>query len=234
MIADNGTVVDLVDGVASIVGQVPCGYVYVDGSTVGDVTESSLKDRRILGDEGFIAITVVVDSVTGKLSAPPSIHARGFAEDDSVFDGVLPRVEEALERAITGGNRDAVPAAADRPTDDRSLGERGVPPPADDHPGGGRGLIGFRWLRCERSEPRNLRAEGGLWLRSAVGVRAAAGKSGGLRGGGLWLTRRLGAGLSTSLLPQVTGGTAVASRSSPSEVSGADPWVRRLGTAQLT
>jgi len=108
VIADNGTVVDLVDGVARIVGQVPCGYVYVDGSTVGDVTESSLKDRRILGDEGFIAITVVVDSVTGKLSAPPSIHARGFAEDDAVFDGVLPRVEAALEQAIIGGNRDPV------------------------------------------------------------------------------------------------------------------------------
>ena len=108
VIADNGTVVDLVDGVARIVGQVPCGYVYVDGSTVGDVTESSLKDRRILGDEGFIAITVVVDSVTGKMSAPPSIHARGFAEDDSVFDGVLPRVEVALELAITSGNRDPI------------------------------------------------------------------------------------------------------------------------------
>jgi ribonuclease J len=106
VLADNGTVVDLVDGVASIVGQVACGYVYVDGSTVGGVTEASLKDRRILGDEGFIAITVVVDSVTGKLSAPPSIHARGFTEDDSVFDAVLPWVEEALEQAITGGNRD--------------------------------------------------------------------------------------------------------------------------------
>jgi len=106
VLADNGTVVDLVDGVASIVGQVACGYVYVDGSTVGGVTEASLKDRRILGDEGFIAITVVVDSVTGKLSAPPLIHARGFTEDDSVFDAVRPRVEEALEQAITGGNRD--------------------------------------------------------------------------------------------------------------------------------
>jgi ribonuclease J len=108
VLAEDGTVVDLVDGVASVTGKVDCGYVYVDGLAVGDVGEESLKDRRILGDEGFIAITVVVDSVTGKLSAPPSIHARGFAEDDSVFDGVLPRVEEALEQAITGGNRDPI------------------------------------------------------------------------------------------------------------------------------
>ena len=46
-----------------ITGKVDCGYVYVDGLAVGDVGEESLKDRRILGDEGFIAITVVVDSV---------------------------------------------------------------------------------------------------------------------------------------------------------------------------
>jgi ribonuclease J len=95
----DGVVVDLVDGVASITGKVPCGYVYVDGSTVGDVTESALKDRRILRDEGFVSIVVVVDSVTGKVAGRPEIHARGFAADPSVFDPVVPLVEEALERA---------------------------------------------------------------------------------------------------------------------------------------
>jgi ribonuclease J len=82
---------------------VPCGYVYVDGSSVGDVTESSLKDRRILRDEGFISVVVVVDSVTGKVSGGPEIHARGFAEDDSVFDEVRTLVEEALDRAAGEG-----------------------------------------------------------------------------------------------------------------------------------
>ena len=64
----------------------PCGYVYVDGSTVGEITEADLKDRRILGEEGFISIIVVVDSGSGKVVAGPEIHARGFAEDDAVFD----------------------------------------------------------------------------------------------------------------------------------------------------
>jgi ribonuclease J len=103
VLAEDGVVVDLVDGRASIVGKVPCGYVYVDGSTVGDVTESSLKDRRILGDEGFVSVIVVVDSVTGKVSAGPEIHARGFAHDDSVFDAVRPLVEAALEQATSDG-----------------------------------------------------------------------------------------------------------------------------------
>ena len=71
VIAEDGVVVDLVDGVATIAGKVECGYVFVDGSSVGDITESDLKDRRILGEEGFISVIVVVDSVTGKVSGRP-------------------------------------------------------------------------------------------------------------------------------------------------------------------
>jgi ribonuclease J len=107
LVAEDGVVVDLVDGKASIVGTVPCGYVYVDGSSVGDVTESSLKDRRILRDEGFISVVVVVDSVTGKVQGGPEIHARGFAEDDSVFDGVRGKIEQALEKAASEGIGDS-------------------------------------------------------------------------------------------------------------------------------
>jgi ribonuclease J len=103
VVAEDGVVVDLVDGVAAITGKVDCGYVFVDGSSVGDITESELKDRRILGDEGFISVIVVVDSVTGKIASGPEIHARGFAEDESVFDEVRPQLEEALDVAVRDG-----------------------------------------------------------------------------------------------------------------------------------
>ncbi|MGH3387895.1 MAG: ribonuclease J [Actinomadura sp.] len=103
VVAEDGVVVDLVDGVARVAGKVDCGYVFVDGSSVGDITESELKDRRILGDEGFISVIVVVDSVTGKIVSGPEIHARGFAEDESVFDEVRPQLEEALDVAVRDG-----------------------------------------------------------------------------------------------------------------------------------
>ena len=103
VVAEDGVVVDLVEGVARISGKVDCGYVFVDGSTVGDITESSLKDRRILGEEGFISVIVVVDSVSGKLVSGPEIHARGFAEDDSVFDEVRPEIELAVNQAVGEG-----------------------------------------------------------------------------------------------------------------------------------
>jgi ribonuclease J len=77
--------------------------VFVDGSSVGDITESSLKDRRILGEEGFISVVVVVDSVTGKVSGGPEIHARGFVENDSTFDEIKPALIQALDAAAREG-----------------------------------------------------------------------------------------------------------------------------------
>jgi ribonuclease J len=107
VIAEDGVVVDLVDGQASIVGSVPCGYVYVDGLSVGEVTESSLKDRRILGEEGFVSVIIVVDSTTGKMVVSPEIHARGSGIEDAAFSEVRPRIEEALVFAAEDGISDS-------------------------------------------------------------------------------------------------------------------------------
>ncbi|GAA2113301.1 ribonuclease J [Nocardioides bigeumensis] len=103
VVAEDGVVVDLIDGKARIAGKVDVGYVFVDGSSVGDITESSLKDRRILGEEGFISVVVVVDSVTGKVVSGPEIHARGFAEDESMFDEIKQPIIDALDAAVREG-----------------------------------------------------------------------------------------------------------------------------------
>lgn len=102
----DGVVVDLVGGVAKIVGAVPCGFVFVDGESVGGVAEASLKDRRILSEEGFISVIVVVDSVTGKVSGGPEIHSRGFSEDESIFDQIRPQISTAVEEVAVGGGVD--------------------------------------------------------------------------------------------------------------------------------
>lgn len=106
IIGENGTVIDLKDGVAKVTGQLDIGFVYVDGSTVGEITEADLKDRRILGEEGFISVIVVVDAATGRIITGPEIHARGFAEDDNVFDSVKPKIAAALAEAAQSGVRD--------------------------------------------------------------------------------------------------------------------------------
>ena len=106
IIAENGAVIDLKDGVATLVGQLDVGYVYVDGSSVGEITDADLKDRRILAEEGFISIFVAIDLQTGNVIVGPEIQARGFAEDEDVFDEVKPQIVKALIDASFNGTRD--------------------------------------------------------------------------------------------------------------------------------
>ncbi|WP_326820808.1 ribonuclease J [Streptosporangium sp. NBC_01756] len=103
VIAEDGVVVDLVDGRAKVVGAVPAGYVYVDGTSVGDVTDFALKDRRILGEEGFISVVIVVDTANGKLAGGPEIHARGSGIDPDRLEEVLPQIEKAMEEHAADG-----------------------------------------------------------------------------------------------------------------------------------
>ncbi|MCU1585158.1 MAG: RNase family beta-CASP ribonuclease [Microbacteriaceae bacterium] len=105
-IGEDGIVIDLKDGVAEVVGQLDLGYVYVDGATVGEITDADLKDRRILAEEGFVSIFVAIDAQTGRVIVGPEIQARGFAEDESVFDAVKPLIVRALSEAAGNGTRD--------------------------------------------------------------------------------------------------------------------------------
>jgi ribonuclease J len=107
LIVEDGAVVDLRDGLAEVVGRVPCNMLYVDGKTVGKITEDDLKDRMILAAEGFITIFAVIDPLTGKVVEGPEIRARAYAEEDHVFDDILPAIERAMADAAGDGVRDA-------------------------------------------------------------------------------------------------------------------------------
>ena len=106
LIVEDGWVVDLVDGLAQVVGAVECGLLYVDGKTVGKITEDDLKDRRLLSQEGFISIFAVMDKDSGRIIVGPEIRAKAYAEDDHVFDDVKPLIEKALGEAAQEGIRD--------------------------------------------------------------------------------------------------------------------------------
>ena len=107
VIAEDGVVVDLVDGKARITGKVPAGYVYVDAQTVGGVTESALRDRRTLAEEGVVTVLAIVDADTGRLAEPPDFLVRGFVHEDNAFDGAIPVIEKTLARAASEGIGDA-------------------------------------------------------------------------------------------------------------------------------
>jgi ribonuclease J len=106
LLAEDGMVVDLIDGKAAITGYLPVGFVYVDGLGVGDVTETSLKDRRVLGEEGFISIFVAVDVVDAKIVAGPEIHVRGFGADEELIEPLREQVTRTIEAALADGMDD--------------------------------------------------------------------------------------------------------------------------------
>jgi ribonuclease J len=106
VLAEDGVVVDLVDGRATITGRVEVGRVYVDGLSVGDIGESTLGDRLVLGEGGFVQIIVAVDSTTGRAVSRPTIAGRGFSDDPKALDAVLPLVEMELSRTEAEGITD--------------------------------------------------------------------------------------------------------------------------------
>ena len=106
VLAEDGVVVDLVDGKARITGRVPVGYVYVDGLSVGDVGESSLSESLVLGEGGFIAIAIVIDAATGRAISPPEVSGRGFSDDPAALKEAGQLVEAELQRLASDGVKD--------------------------------------------------------------------------------------------------------------------------------
>ncbi|MCQ9367706.1 ribonuclease J [Brevibacterium sp. 50QC2O2] len=106
VLADDGWVVDLKNGHAEVVGAVDCDYVFVDGSSVGTVTEADLEDRRVLAGEGFVSVFLTVDAKNQSILAGPVIHTRGVAENDKVFDTIKPKITEAIQDALNKGTKD--------------------------------------------------------------------------------------------------------------------------------
>jgi ribonuclease J len=107
VLAEDGVVVDLIEGHAKITGKVPAGNVYVDAQTVGGATEATLRDRRTLAEEGVVTVLAIVDADTGKLAEPPDFLIRGFVHDEVAFESAVPVVEKTLAHAAQEGIGDA-------------------------------------------------------------------------------------------------------------------------------
>ena len=106
VLADGGDVVDLYHGNAAVVGSVPCGYVYVDGDSVGELTDEELEKRRILGTEGFVSSFVVVDTEHADVVSGPKIFLNAVAEDEADFEKVRHQIVEQLQDAMMRGEHD--------------------------------------------------------------------------------------------------------------------------------
>ncbi len=106
LIAQDGSVIDLVGGRARITGTVPAGLVYVNAMTVGGTTEETLHVRRTLAEEGVVTIVCIVDPDTGKLTEDPDYLAHGFPPEVMDFSAATPSIQAALTKATRDGIED--------------------------------------------------------------------------------------------------------------------------------
>lgn len=101
-VVENGTVLAFTQNGMTIGDRVPGGYVYVDGSGVGDIGPAVMRDREILGRDGFVIVNLLVDQDTHELLADPEIISRGFVflrEAANLLEGAQQTI-----RTVTSSN----------------------------------------------------------------------------------------------------------------------------------
>lgn len=101
LIIEDGDVVRFENGTGSVVGKVPTGRVFVDGTRTGEIGDEVLRDRRHLAGDGLVVAVVAINSRTGVLERMPEIIGRGLAVD-AKHDAMLKEAPEWLARVVEG------------------------------------------------------------------------------------------------------------------------------------
>jgi ribonuclease J len=101
VLAENGSVVELADGRARVVGAVETGQTFVDGLGVGDVRDVALRDRRHLSEDGVLIVVVTIGSQNGREIAAPEVISRGFAEPGPLLDEARDEAERILAHCLS-------------------------------------------------------------------------------------------------------------------------------------
>jgi ribonuclease J len=107
LLPENGAIMEFSRNFGKVTGKAPVGYVYVDGTTVGDVGNVVVRDRQLLSRDGILMVVVSIDRSTGELVAGPDVVSRGFVymrQSDDLIDATKHVVREALTARNGSGN----------------------------------------------------------------------------------------------------------------------------------
>lgn len=99
LLCEDGDVVVLSGEGIDFAGEVPAGYLYVDG-VVGDVNRGVLRDRKVLSEEGVIVVVVTVEIQSGEVVTGPEIITRGWIHADEA-EGILEEAKAEVRRSIS-------------------------------------------------------------------------------------------------------------------------------------
>ena len=110
-VISNGTTVELDNRGVTVGERQPGGYVFVDGSGVGDVGRAVIRDREILAQDGFVLVSVNVDQRSGELIDEPRIVSRGFVylrDAEDFLEQIRDNITQVVSRHRLNGNRQSM------------------------------------------------------------------------------------------------------------------------------
>jgi ribonuclease J len=100
VLAENGSVVEVGREGVRIVDQISAGMTFVDGLSVGDLSDVALRDRRRLSEDGVL---IIVATLNGEAAdAQPELIARGFPESEPVIDEMRDEAARVLRELLDG------------------------------------------------------------------------------------------------------------------------------------
>ena len=101
-VVENGTAIEFRDGMMQVGERIPGGYVFVDGSGVGDIGPTVMRERETLARDGIVAVHLQFDERTGSLVGDPEIVSKGFVylrESEPLFEMARARIQEVATAA---------------------------------------------------------------------------------------------------------------------------------------
>ncbi|MCL2136278.1 MAG: ribonuclease J [Coriobacteriia bacterium] len=95
-VLENGDCLNLAQGKLSRGEPVDSGIVYVDGLSVGDISQVVLKDRQTLASDGIVTIVCQIRSRDGRPVGKPEIIMRGVSgnDDNELLEDLINIVEK--------------------------------------------------------------------------------------------------------------------------------------------
>jgi len=100
LVIENGQVIEFDNGKLEIKDRIPGSYVFVDGSRVGEIGPSVVREREQLSQDGVVLVSLVLDR-KGKLHEEVEIISRGFVykhDDDDIIEQTRQKVVQIVEK----------------------------------------------------------------------------------------------------------------------------------------
>jgi ribonuclease J len=98
-VVENGQIIELVGEELRLGERIPGDYIFVDGSGVGNVDRSIVRERETLGQDGILVLNLAVDEKTGQMSGEPEIISRGFILLDEL-DPMMTDLKNELKKTV--------------------------------------------------------------------------------------------------------------------------------------